>query len=934
MQGYNQSIEACLSTEFSHLNGITYLDHTGTTLYAASQLTNYHEDLMHNVYGNPHSGSSSSRLSMDTVEQVRYRILQHFNTTPDLHSVIFTSGCTGALKLLANTFDWSGCNVSGSTHNASDSTHNASDSTHNASDSTHNAMETTQDTSASPGNPDHQCRNVSSGLFCYLEDNHTSVIGMRENAKEKGAQVAAISTEKIDQILQDGAPSSYHLQNSQTGTSNCLFAYPGQSNFSGRKYPLSWCTKVKQGQLSYTLNCSNSNWYVVLDAAALASTSQLDLSNCMADFITVSFYKMFGFPTGLGALIVRKDAEQVLRKVYFGGGTVLAYLSGEQFHAPKKSLAEWFEDGTVPFLDIVAVRHGLDVLQRLAGSMSSIQQHTFTLAKYVHNNMAAYRHGNGMSVARLYCHNRFDDNNMQGPIINFNLLRPNGEFVGYAEVDSLAALHDIHLRTGCFCNTGACQMYLDLSSQQVKDNYQAGHVCGDDMDIINGQPTGSISISFGYMSTKQDADHFLQFIQDCFVKRSSLSASPITNDVNVKNKEMENANKDEAIDKGETMVHETAADNDRANILLENSHPPHKTEMQGKDQSEMNVLGKVVSSDLEGSAFASKIDVGCHGDRGIARGVEAARNAGNKMVLTNIYLYPIKSLCGAMEVCEWELGPRGLLYDRHWMIVNSSGVCLSQKRESKMCLIKPDIDLNTGMMTLTYPGLKTLEVPLKTSQVAGGQVTVSKLCHSKVCGDRVEMLDCGDTVAEWLSSALGKSCRLLQQNDNFKRDCKFKEVLASDQKAQLSLAQESPYLLLNRSSCKVLLENIHEKYSHMSEKRSIVLSTGQEKYVEIENLLGRFRGNFVIDNVSSFQEDKWKKMQIGQQVFMVGGLCTRCQMICINQDTAERSKEPLMTLTTFRGKRVPFGIHLLRDPSLSTSAMICINDVVTVMDIS
>ena len=45
------------------------------------------------------------------------------------------------------------------------------------------------------------------------------------------------------------------------------------------------------------------------------------------------------------------------------------------------------------------------------------------------------------------------------------------------------------------------------------------------------------------------------------------------------------------------------------------------------------------------------------------------------------------------------------MYDRHWMIVNNSGVCLSQKRESMMCLIKPHIDLNAGVMKLTYPGI-------------------------------------------------------------------------------------------------------------------------------------------------------------------------------------------------------------------------------------
>ena len=104
----------------------------------------------------------------------------------------------------------------------------------------------------------------------------------------------------------------------------------------------------------------------------------------------------------------------------------------------------------------------------------------------------------------------------------------------------------------------------------------------------------------------------------------------------------------------------------------------------------------------------------------------------------------------------------------------------------------------------------------------------------------------------------------------------FTTALPSDQKPQLSLAQESPYLLLSRSSCKSLLENIQQKPSPSGDSKGQpeidthlpgALVRGES--FELENLLGRFRGNLVIDNVMSFQEDKWKKVQIGSQVFMV-----------------------------------------------------------------
>ena len=248
------------------------------------------------------------------------------------------------------------------THSASVSTHNVSSlSTHNTSVSTHSASSlTTHYASSATTHPgfaitngsvvawNHATNACHHGLFCYLEDNHTSVIGMRECAKEKGAQACGISFEEIDNILQDAGDNTNKAfpQESSTPHRNALFAFPAQSNFSGQKYPLDWCTKVKQGRLATSSRLPHhhrhSNWYVLLDAAAMAATSQLDLAKCTADFVTISFYKMFGFPTGLGALIVRKGSEHVLkRKSYFGGGTVLAYLSGEQFHAPKTSIQDW-----------------------------------------------------------------------------------------------------------------------------------------------------------------------------------------------------------------------------------------------------------------------------------------------------------------------------------------------------------------------------------------------------------------------------------------------------------------------------------------------------------------------------------------------------------------------------------------------------------------
>lgn len=165
------------------------------------------------------------------------------------------------------------------------------------------------------------------GTFAYLEDNHTSVLGMRECA----TNVTTIPHRNAFEIFSSPKNCTLDLQ----GT-NSLFVYPAQCNFSGTKYPLSWISKVQRGALNGYNKLSSKHWFCMVDAAAFMATNFLDLSVYKPDFLCVSFYKIFGYPTGLGALIVKNTSAHVLRKRYFGGGTVLMAMSVEQTHVPHK----------------------------------------------------------------------------------------------------------------------------------------------------------------------------------------------------------------------------------------------------------------------------------------------------------------------------------------------------------------------------------------------------------------------------------------------------------------------------------------------------------------------------------------------------------------------------------------------------------------------
>ncbi|XP_078093152.1 molybdenum cofactor sulfurase isoform X2 [Mustelus asterias] len=804
--------------------GITYLDHGGTTLYAHSQIHHFYQDLAENIYGNPHSANVASRLTHDTIEHVRYRILQHFNTSPEEYTIIFTSGSTAALKLVAESFQWT-CTESGD----------------------------------------------SRSRFCHLTDSHTSVVGIRGLSALAGALTIPVNHDEIYEDKSKNIPVGKE-ENCHT---HHLFCYPAQSNFSGTKYPLTWIRDIKSNKLS-PFSKIPGKWSVLVDAASFVGTSPLDLSLHQADFIPISFYKIFGFPTGLGALLVKNESGHTLGKKYFGGGTAASYLSGEDFYVPRQSISDRFEDGTISFLDIIAVNHGFNALDKFTGGMQNIMLHTFSLARYTYIILSGMRHTNGTPVARIYSDNEFETPDAQGPIINMNVLDEKGGIVGYAKVDKLANLYNIHLRTGCFCNTGGCQQHLGISDEDVKKNLKAGHVCGDSLDLIDGRPTGSIRISFGYMSTFDDAQTFLKFIVDCFVKQ------PV------------------CFDK------DTLSKLTRCGTMKESDELRAENLTNGKT--------KKISSEIAATHNSARMEVLPYQKFSEDQPVLNKNPETSKLIyhdnesitLAKIYLYPIKS-CAAVEVKKWPIGKQGLLYDRNWMIVNQNGVCISQKQEPRLCLIRPHIDLDQGIMTINAEGMDPIVVSLEEGD---GKQFPLQFYQSKVCGDRVKGLDCGENSARWISAFLGRQSFLIRQSSNFHRALKKHHLQVQNQaliqSSSLSLVNEAQYLLINMASILHLKEQILQRDGTSDSNSAEALTT--------EELIHRFRANLVINTMKPYEENDWAAIDFDGISFQIVGLCSRCQMICINQENGKRSTEPLQTLFSCRDRKMTFGAYLLHQP--------------------
>lgn len=273
-----------------------------------------------------------------------------------------------------------------------------------------------------------------------------------------------------------------------------------------------------------------------MDAAALATTAPLDLSDCAnaPDFVSLSFYKIFGFPN-IGGLIVRKDAGHLLKaRRFFGGGTVDMIISiNDTWHAKKDtSIHDCLEDGTLPFHSIFALDHAMNVHERLYGPnpMKYISQHTAQLGKLMYDGLAGLKHYNGLPVCVIYKDDAaiYGDATCQGATIAFNIMKANGNLIGYEDVETAADERNIFVRSGSLCNPGGVASYLKWSPPEMRAAYANGHRCSNPTQIMFGRPTGVVRVSLGAMTTAADIRTLIRFLEETYVEKDNQPRNWLT----------------------------------------------------------------------------------------------------------------------------------------------------------------------------------------------------------------------------------------------------------------------------------------------------------------------------------------------------------------------------------------------------------------------
>lgn len=241
------------------------------------------------------------------------------------------------------------------------------------------------------------------------------------------------------------------------------------------------------------------------------------------------------------------------------------------------------------------------------------------------------------------------------------------------------------------------------------------------------------------------------------------------------------------------------------------------------------------------------------------------------MHISEINIYPIKSLKGiSLDAALVE--PRGLEYDRRWMLTDKEGKFLTQREFPRMATI--GVSVESGKLKVESVGTEAISIPFEPDSGDRRKVTI----WSSVCDSVVYV----GPVSEWFSDVLGTGCQLVYMPDDTRRSV---NPLFDQGGDVVSFADGYPVLVIGEAS----LADLNERIANADE--------GVRAPLPME----RFRPNIVVSGSDAYSEDDWRRVRVGEAVFRATKPCARCVMTTIDQSKGDfAGKEPLTTLATYR----------------------------------
>jgi uncharacterized protein YcbX len=267
------------------------------------------------------------------------------------------------------------------------------------------------------------------------------------------------------------------------------------------------------------------------------------------------------------------------------------------------------------------------------------------------------------------------------------------------------------------------------------------------------------------------------------------------------------------------------------------------------------------------------------------------------LAVSSLHIYPVKS-CGGITLAESAVTRMGLRYDRQWVFVDEHGMFVAQ-RDSRglgiavrtMCLIATAV--GDGVLTLTAPEMPALQVPLAGHD--GPDLPV------RVWDSHTSGVDQGVEAAAWATAVLSRErpgrYRLVRMAERTHRRSKIGD-------GEVAYGDAYPFLVLSEESLADLNQRLPEPLP-----------------------MNRFRPNIVIRGGAPYVEDTLDQFRVGEIRFTGTTLCIRCPIPTTDQRTAERGKEPLKTLATYRKR--PDGVVFGRNCNHAGTGVIRVGEMIS-----
>jgi uncharacterized protein len=248
----------------------------------------------------------------------------------------------------------------------------------------------------------------------------------------------------------------------------------------------------------------------------------------------------------------------------------------------------------------------------------------------------------------------------------------------------------------------------------------------------------------------------------------------------------------------------------------------------------------------------------------------------SQLHVTQIWIYPIKSL-GGIKLKSAKVFEKGLEFDRRYMLVDSSGMAMTQRQHPEMARFRTSI--TNGVINVTHLG-DSISIPVAPREfVAEHKVTI--------WDDSIMTNELSQPASSWFSERLNTSCRLVFFPEGNSRPVDLKYQISGE---HVSLADAYPLLIIGENS-------LWDLNSRLSEPVP----------------MNRFRPNIVFSGAEAYEEDSWNVFTIGNNRFAAVKPCARCVLTTVNQETAVKGSEPLKTLSRYRtqNNKVYFGQNVI-----------------------